>query len=85
MEVSMGELKPTAEIEELARRLAEIEGREVNEAVAGALRAALERRRSTESPSQTAARILKERGIVPSPEAGKPLPREVYHEIEGSV
>ena len=81
----MGELKPTAEIEELARRLAEIEGRDVNEAVAAALRAALERRRSEETASQTAARILKERGIVPSPQAGKPLPSDVYHEIEGSV
>lgn len=81
----MGELKPTAEIEDLARRLAALEGRDVNEAVADALRAALERRRMSETPSQTAARILKERGITPRPGANQPLPREVYHEIEGEI
>lgn len=81
----MGRLEPTAEIEELAHKLAALEGRDVNEAVADALRAALATRAMAETPSQTAARILKERGIAPRPGARDPLPREVYHEIEGEV
>ncbi len=80
----MGELKPTAEIEELARKLAEVEGREVNEAVADALRAALERRR-TETPSQTAARILRERGITPGPDASRPLPATAWQDLDAGV
>lgn len=79
----MGAFKPTAEIEELALRLAEVQGRDVNEVVADALRAALERRRRPETPSQTAARILNERGITPRPGASEPLPRDVYNELEG--
>jgi antitoxin VapB len=62
----MGELKPTAEIEELARRLAELEGRDVNDAVADALRAALVARAKAETPSQTAARILDKHGVSAS-------------------
>ena len=80
----MGAFKPTAEIEELARKLAEFDGRDVNVVVADALREALERRTDRpETPSQTAARILKERGLTLGPHAREPLPREVYHEIEG--
>lgn len=80
----MGAFKPTAEIEELARKLAEFDGRDVNVVVADALREALERKAGRpETPSQTAARILKERGLTPGPHAHRPLPRDVYHEIEG--
>lgn len=77
----MGEFKPTAEIEELAQRLASLEGRDVNDVVADALRRALQGRRET--PSETAARILRKLGLTPAPNAHVPLPRDVYHELEG--
>ena len=81
----MGELKPTAEIEELARRLAELEGRDVNDAVADALRGALAARAKGETPSQTAARILDKYGIKPGPNAAKPLAAPAHPDLETSV
>lgn len=76
----MGELKPTAEIEELARRLAAMEGRDVNEAVADALREALERR-CGETPLRSAERLRAKYGIELTDQARKPVEQSVYDEL----
>jgi len=82
----MGELRPTAEIEELARRLAEIEGRDVNEAVAAALRAALAAKtRSAPDPLEMAEKLRRKFGIELSASSRRPVPQSVYDELGPKV
>ncbi len=76
----MGEFKPTAEIKELARKLAQIEGRDLNEVVAGALRDALERREA-ETPLRSAERLRRKYGITLSKQARNPVEQSVYDEL----
>ena len=59
----------------MVRQLAKLEGIEVREADA--------RRRSTETPLQTAARIRAELGIELTDNARRLLPRAVYDEMSG--
>ncbi|MBX3577670.1 MAG: type II toxin-antitoxin system VapB family antitoxin [Rhizobiaceae bacterium] len=72
-----------AEADRLTRKLAEMEGVGVTEAVLIAMREALARRRQNESPMETAERIRAELGIVLTDEMRKPLPRHVWDEIVG--
>jgi antitoxin VapB len=71
-----------AEADALARRLAEIEGKEITQAVIIALREAIERRAKRETPSETARRILERHGIRPHAGTSKPVPRRVYHDLD---
>lgn len=71
------------EADVLTRRLAQMEGVGVTEAIVIAMREALERRRARETPIETAARLRAEFGIELSEQARKPLPRAVYDELSG--
>lgn len=77
----MGAFKPTAEIEELALRLAEVQGRDVNEVVADALRAALERKAARADPLLTASELREKYGITLCVQARKPVGQSVYDEL----
>ena len=77
----MGAFKPTAEIEELAGRLAAAEGRDINEAVADALREALLRRAARTDPLLTASELREKYGITLSSQARKPVSQSVYDEL----
>jgi antitoxin VapB len=70
------------EADALARRLAEIEGKEITQAVIIALREAIDRRSKRETASETAKRILARHGIKPHAGTSKPLPRSVYHDLD---
>jgi antitoxin VapB len=69
----------------LVRRYAKQEGLSITDAVARATKLALREQASRETASETAQRILRERGIVLSPAASKPLDRSVYDDLEGNI
>ena len=71
------------EADTLTRKLAEMEGVGVTEAIVIAMREALERRRNKETPIETAARLRAEFGIELRERAREPLPRSVYDELSG--
>jgi antitoxin VapB len=71
------------EADTLTRKLAEMEGVGVTEAIVIAMREALARQRNKETPIETAARLRAEFGIELSEQARKPLPRSVYDELSG--
>lgn len=71
------------EADVLTRRLAQMEGVGLTEAIVIAMREALERRRARETPIETAARLRAEFGIELSEQARKPLPRSAYDELSG--
>lgn len=71
------------EADTLTRKLAEMEGVGVTEAIVIAMREALERRRNKETPVETAARVRAEFGIELRERAREPLPRSVYDELSG--
>lgn len=71
------------EADRLTRRLAEMEGVGITEAIVIAMREALERRLQRETPQETAARLRAELGIVLTEQARKPLPRSVFDEMSG--
>jgi len=65
----------------LARRLAEIEGASITDAVVIALKEAINTRIHKETPSETAKRILAKRGLAFRP-ARKPVPDDAYHDLD---
>jgi len=69
--------------DKLTRTLAQMEGVGLTEAVVIAVTEALARRRNSESPVETAARLRAEFGIHLTEEARRPLPRSVYDELSG--
>jgi antitoxin VapB len=71
------------EADRLTRRLAQIEGVSLTEAVVMAMHEALERRLARETPSQTAARLRAELGIELKPSAKRRLDRSVFDEYSG--
>lgn len=71
------------EADALTRTLARLEGVGLTEAIVIAMREALERRRSRETPRQTAERLRAELGIELTERARQPLPRSVYDELSG--
>ena len=71
------------EAERLARRLAHIEGVGLTEAVVLAVKEAIERRRTRETPLETAARLREEFGIRLTDDMRKPLPRSFFDELSG--
>lgn len=72
-----------AEADRLTRRLADIEGVGVTEAILIAMKEALARRRSKETVSETAEKIRRELGIVLTDQMRRPLSREAWDEIVG--
>lgn len=70
------------EVDKLARRLAAMEGKKITEVVEIALKEAVANRIARESPSDTATRIMREMGIIPSPTASVPVDRSVYFEFD---
>jgi antitoxin VapB len=73
------------EADRLTRKLAEMEGVGITEAVVIAMREALENRLRRETPRETAARLRKQYGITLTERARKPLPRSVFDEMSGEV
>ncbi len=71
------------EADRLTRRLAEMEGIGLSEAVILAMREAIERRRQQETPLQTAARLRAEFGITLTEQARQPLPKSYFDELSG--
>jgi antitoxin VapB len=71
------------EADKLTRKFAKIEGVSLSEAVAIAMREAIERRRRNETPLETAARLRAEFGISLTEKARRPLPRSVFDEMSG--
>lgn len=71
------------EADKLTRKFAKIEGVSLSEAVAIAMREAIERRRRNETPLETAARLRVEFGISLTEKARRPLPRSVFDEMSG--
>jgi antitoxin VapB len=69
------------EADNLARKLAEIDGTSITDAVIVALRETIHARRRREAPSETARRILQKRGLS-FPVDRKPLPPEAYHDLD---
>lgn len=66
----------------LAERLAEFDHTSKTDAVIGALRAALKARLKAETPTQTAVRILAERGITLTETMRQPVDARAYHDLD---
>lgn len=62
----------------LTRKFAKMAGVSITDAIVIAMREAIERRRNSETPRQTAARLREKHGIAMSDKAREPLPREVF-------
>ncbi len=69
--------------DELTRKFAQMEGVSLSEAVTIAMQEAIDRRRHSETIQDTVNRVLKKHGIVPSPTAHQPLPRQVFDDMWG--
>ncbi|MBA8904178.1 type II toxin-antitoxin system VapB family antitoxin [Phyllobacterium sp. P30BS-XVII] len=65
----------------LARKLADIDGSSITEAVIIALKETIQARRRKEAPSDTARRILEKRGLAFQSDR-KPVPAEAYHDLD---
>ncbi|MCP3731305.1 type II toxin-antitoxin system VapB family antitoxin [Sphingomonas sp. MG17] len=70
-----------AEADALTRKFAGIAGVGITDAIVIAMREAIQRRCRSESPRETAARLLQEHGIASTAAARKPLPRKVFDEM----
>lgn len=73
------------EADNLTRRLADMEGVGLTEAVVIAMREALDRRLQRETPQETAARLRDKYGVNLTGDTRKPLPRSVYDEMSGET
>lgn len=69
------------EADALARRLAQLDGTSITEAVVGALKEAIQRRIQRERPSETARRLLASRGLAFVP-SRQPVGAEVWHDLD---
>ena len=69
------------EADDLARKLAKIDGTSITDAVIIALKETIDTRRRREAPSETARRILTMRGLS-FPANRKPVPPEAYHDLD---
>jgi antitoxin VapB len=81
MEKAMAINVNNPEVDALTRKFAAMEGLSITEAILVAMNEAIERRRSAETPSQTAARLRDKHGVVLSEEARRPPPRETFDEM----
>lgn len=69
----------------LARELADLNGTTITEAVVSALDDAVRAKRKRKSSREIIDEILKERGITLGKDAGKPVPQEVWDEINDNA
>ena len=69
--------------DELTRKFAQMEGVSLSDAIAIAMQEAIDRRRQAEPIEDTVNRVLKKHGIVPSPTAHQPLPKQVFDDMWG--
>ncbi len=73
---------PEADV--LAKHLAELDETSVADAVIRALKEAIATRAKRESPMETARRLLVKHGLSFPPDR-KPVPPEVYHDLDGDL
>ncbi|NDV89167.1 hypothetical protein GTW51_21085 [Aurantimonas aggregata] len=69
------------EADTLTRTFAQLEGVNITDAIVIAMREAIERRHSHETPSETAARLRAEMGIDLTEKARRPLPQSAFDEM----
>jgi antitoxin VapB len=69
------------EADNLARKLAQIEGTSITDALIIALRETIDARRRKESPTEAARRILEKRRLSFPPNR-KPVPPGAYHDLD---
>jgi antitoxin VapB len=67
----------------LTRKFARLEGVGITEAIVIAMREAIQRRRSVETPRETAARLRVKHGVTLGEAAKAPLPKEAFDEMWG--
>ncbi|CAN7606089.1 type II toxin-antitoxin system VapB family antitoxin [Pararhizobium sp. LjRoot238] len=65
----------------LTRKFARLENVSITDAIVIAMREAIERRLSAETPLQTAARLRAKHGVNLSADNKKPLPKEAFDEM----
>jgi antitoxin VapB len=71
------------EADALTRKFAAIAGVGITDAIIIAMKEAITRRRTAETPLETAARIRERYGVSLSEEARKPLPKQVFDAMWG--
>jgi len=71
------------EADALTRRFAQLAGVSITDAIVIAMREAIERRRASETPLQTAARLRAKYGVVLREDARTPLPKEAFDDLWG--
>lgn len=69
------------EADELTRKFAKLEGVGITEAIVIAMKEAIERRRRTETPLQTADRLRRKHGVSLSDTARRPLPKSAFDDL----
>lgn len=69
------------EADKLTRKFATLAGVSLTDAIVIAMKEAIERRRGTETPLQTARRIRDKHGVVLNEHTRKPLPRGAFDEM----
>ena len=69
------------EADGLTRKFAKMAGVSITDAIVIAMREAIERRRATETPLETAARLRAKHGLRLSENSRKPLPRKVFDDM----
>jgi antitoxin VapB len=69
------------EADALTRKFARLAGVSITDAIVIAMKEAIERRRHSETPLQTAARLREKYGVVLGDKTRKPLPREAFDEM----
>ena len=67
--------------DQLTRKFAKIANVSITDAIVIAMREAIERRLSEETPAQTAARLRERYGIALRKDARKPLPKRAFDEM----
>lgn len=69
------------EADRLARELARLDGTNITEAVIVALRETIRNRIESETPRETARKILERRGLSFQP-TRRPVPADAYHDLD---
>jgi antitoxin VapB len=69
------------EADELTRKFAKLEGVGITEAIVIAMKEAIERRRRTETPLQTADRLRRKHGVSLNDTARRPLPKSAFDDL----
>jgi antitoxin VapB len=83
MEPAMAINVNNTEADALTREFATMAGVSITDAIVIAMKEAIERRTSSESPAETAARLRKKHGISLTPSSRKPLSHEVFDSLWG--